>query len=74
MALGVSRSNVLNKKTRSSEWAVLRKSPPKLDDADLKDTIACVVKYQATYGYRRVKNRHCKQKLNMESLSDFLEQ
>ena len=29
MALGVSRSNVLTKKTRSSDWADLRKSPPK---------------------------------------------
>jgi len=54
MALGVSRSNVLTKKTRSTNWADLRKSPPKLDDADLKDAIACVVKDRATYGYRRV--------------------
>ena len=44
MALGVSRSNVLTEKTRSSDWADLRKSPPKADDADLKDDIACVVK------------------------------
>ena len=54
MALGVSRSNVLTKKTRSTDWADLRKSPPKADDADLKDDIACVVKDRATYGYRRV--------------------
>ena len=54
MALGVSRSNVLTKKARSSEWADLRKSPTKADDADLKDAIACVVKDRATYGYRRV--------------------
>ncbi len=54
MALGVSRSNVLTKKTRPSEWTDLRKSPPKADDADLKDAIACVVKDRATYGYRRV--------------------
>jgi hypothetical protein len=44
MALGVSRSNVLTKKTRSTDWADLRKSPPKVDDADLKDAITCVVK------------------------------
>jgi len=49
MALGVSRSNVLTKKTRSSEWADLRKSPPKGDDAELKNAIACVVKDRATY-------------------------
>jgi transposase len=34
------RSPVLTKKTRSSDWADLRKSPPKADDAELKDTIA----------------------------------
>jgi len=48
MALSISRSNVLTKKTRSSEWADLRKSPPRTDDADLKDAIACVVKDRAT--------------------------
>jgi len=53
-ALSISRSNVLTKKTRSSDWADLRKSPPKADDADLKEAIACVVKDRATYGYRRV--------------------
>ncbi len=53
-ALGVLRSNVLTKKTRSFDWADLRKSPPKADDADLKEAIACVVKDRATYGYRRV--------------------
>lgn len=47
MALGVSHSNVLTKKTRSSDWADLRKSPPKADDADLKDAIDCVVKDRA---------------------------
>jgi len=35
-------------------WADLKKSPPKADDADLKDAIACVVKDSATYGCRRV--------------------
>ena len=54
MALGVSRSNVLTKKARSTDWADLRKSPPKADDVELKDAIACVVKDSATYGYRRV--------------------
>ena len=54
MALGVSRSKVLSKKTRSTDWADLRKSLPKADDADLKDAIAYVAKDRATYGYRRV--------------------
>jgi putative transposase len=48
MALGVSRINVLTNKTRSSDWTDLRKSPPRTDDADLKDAIACVVKDRAT--------------------------
>jgi hypothetical protein len=54
MTLGVSRSNVLTKKTRSSDWADLSKSPPKVDEAVLKEAIACVVKDRATYSYRRV--------------------
>ena len=54
MALSISRSNVLTKKTRSTNWADLRKSPPRADDTDLKQAIACVVKDRATYGYRRV--------------------
>ncbi len=54
MTLGVSHSNVLTKKTRSTDWADLRKSPPKADDADLKEAIACIVKDRATYGYRSV--------------------
>ena len=54
MALGVSCSNVLTKKTRSTDWAGLRKSPLKLEDADLKDAFACVVKDRATFGYNRV--------------------
>jgi hypothetical protein len=57
LALSVSRSNGLTKKTRSSEWADLRKSPPKTDDTDLKEAIACVVKDRAIYGYRRVWTR-----------------
>ena len=54
VALDVLRSNVLTKKTRSYEWTDLRKSPPKADDADLKEAIASVVKDRATYSYRRV--------------------
>ena len=53
-ALSISRSNLLTKKTRSSDWAILRKSPPKADDADQKNVIASVVKDRATYGYRRL--------------------
>ena len=55
MALGVSRINILTLKTRSSDWADLRKSLPKADDADLKDAIVWFVKDRATYGYRRVR-------------------
>ncbi|PUE16061.1 hypothetical protein B9Z32_00010 [Limnohabitans sp. MMS-10A-178] len=54
MALGVSRSNVLIKKTRSSDWADLTKSTHKADDADLKDALPRMVKNRATYGCRRV--------------------
>ncbi len=57
LALGVSRSNVLTKKTRSSDWTDLRKSPPKADDADPKEAIACVVKDRAAFGYRLVWSR-----------------
>jgi hypothetical protein len=48
--LSSSRSKVLTKKNRSTDWADLRKSPPKADDADLKEGFACVVKERATYG------------------------
>jgi hypothetical protein len=34
IALGVSSSNVLTKETRSTYWADLRRSPPKVNDAD----------------------------------------
>ncbi len=54
MTLDVCRSNALTKKTRSSEWSELRKSPQSTDDAELEDSIACVVKDRPTYGYRRV--------------------
>ena len=54
LAIGVSHNNVLTKKTRSTDWADLRESPPKANDADLKDAIAYVVKDRATYGYIRV--------------------
>jgi putative transposase len=57
MSQGVPRSNVSTKKTRSFDWADLRKSPPRTDDADLQDAIACVVKDRATFGYRRVRAR-----------------
>jgi putative transposase len=53
MALGVWRKNELTKKKRSSDWADLRK-PPKVDDDDLKEAIACVVKDPATCGFRRI--------------------
>jgi hypothetical protein len=45
---------VLTKKTRASDWADLRRSPPKADGADLKEAIACMFKERSTYGYRRV--------------------
>ena len=53
-ALSVSRSHVLTMRDRSSEWTDLRKSPPRHDDATVKQAIANVVKDRATYGYRRV--------------------
>ena len=53
-ALGVSRSHVLTKKNRPTDWSDLRKSPARSDDAQLKEAIASVVKERATYGYRRV--------------------
>jgi hypothetical protein len=40
MALCISRSKVLTKKTRAIDWADLRKLPLKADDADLKEAIA----------------------------------
>jgi len=54
LALGVSRSNVLSKKSCSSEWVDLRMSPPKAYNAELKNAIAFVAKNRATYGYRMV--------------------
>ena len=53
-ALGVSRSHVLVKRDRPPEWTDSRKSPPRNDDAVVKQAIANVVKDRATYGYRRV--------------------
>ena len=53
-ALGVSRSHVLAKKHRSSDWADRRRSPPRADDTQVKQAIADVVHKRATYGYRRV--------------------
>ena len=52
-ALGVSRSHVLAKKTRPTDWSDSRRSPPRADDAEVKQAIASVVKDRATYGYRR---------------------
>ena len=54
LALGVSRSHVLAKKHRSSDWADRRKSPPRADETYVKQAIADVVQKRATYGYRRV--------------------
>jgi hypothetical protein len=48
MALSISRSNLLTKKTRSTDYANLRKSPPKADATDQKDAIACIVKVTLT--------------------------
>ena len=53
-ALRVSRSHVLAMRDRPSEWTDLRKSPPRNDDAVVKQAIANAVKDRATYGYRRV--------------------
>ena len=53
-ALSVSRSHVLAKRNRPSEWTDLRKSPLRNDDAVVKQAIANVVKDRATFGYRRV--------------------
>ena len=53
-ALGVSRSHVLAKKARAPDWTDHRRSPPKSDDAQVKQAIADVVQKRATYGYRRV--------------------
>ncbi len=39
---------------RESEWMGLRKSPPRGDDAAIKQATANVVKNRATHGYRRV--------------------
>jgi hypothetical protein len=57
MDLGVSRSKILTKKMRLSEWADFIKSSPKVDDADLKYANACVVKYRATCAYMRMRSR-----------------
>lgn len=53
-ALSLSRSNLMDKKTRSPQWTDSRKSPPLADDDTLKQAIAGVVQDRATYGYRRV--------------------
>ena len=53
----IAKQSVLIKKTRSSDWVDLRKSTPKAGDVDLMEAIACVVKDQATYCYRRDRAR-----------------
>ncbi len=53
-ALGLSRSNVVAKQNRTLDWIDCRRSPPKTDDAQVREAIADVVKERATYGYRRV--------------------
>jgi putative transposase len=53
-AFSLTRSHVLAKIDRTSEWTDLRKSPPRNDDAVVKQAIANMVKDRATYGYRRV--------------------
>lgn len=55
--LGVSRSHVLAKKARPTDWSDSRRSPPRADDTEVKQAIASVVKDRATYGYRRVWGR-----------------
>jgi putative transposase len=44
----------LAKRDRPYEWKDLRKSPPRSDDAVIKQAIANVVTERATNGYRRV--------------------
>jgi putative transposase len=53
-ALGVSRNHVMAKKDRATDWADLRRSPPKSDDAQVKQAIADDLQKRATFGYRRV--------------------
>ena len=53
-ALGVSRSHVLAKKYRTSDWADRRGSPPRADEIQVNQAIADVVHKRATYGYRGV--------------------
>jgi len=54
LALDVSCSHVLAKKHRLSDWADRRKSPPRADDTQVKQSITDLVHKRATYGYRRV--------------------
>ena len=53
-ARSVSCSHELAIRDRPSEWADLRKSLPRHDEAVVKQAIANVVKDCATFGYRRV--------------------
>lgn len=54
IALRISRSNLLSKKTLSFDLADLRKSPPNTDDPDLKEAIVCFFIDLFTCGNRRV--------------------
>jgi hypothetical protein len=54
VALGISRSHVLAKKHRASDWADRRQSPPRSHDTQVKQAIVYVVHQRATYCYRRV--------------------
>jgi hypothetical protein len=51
----IARAPVLPEKTHSSDWADLRKSPLKDDDADLIKAIASLIKDRATYSYKSVR-------------------
>jgi hypothetical protein len=53
-AFSVSRSHVLAKKDRAPDWADHSRSPPKSDEAQVKQAIADVVQKRATNDYRRV--------------------
>jgi hypothetical protein len=44
----LSRSNVVAKQNRSLDWIDCRRSPPKTDDAQVRQAIADVVKERAT--------------------------
>jgi hypothetical protein len=51
LALGVSLSNVVAINVQRSEWTDSRRSPSRIDDIEVKQAIAHVVKDRAKYGY-----------------------